>query len=257
MSHDSGPWRPGPPEPPPRPPRRRLAILLAVAVAVGLLIWVLARAFPENLRTGEDWAWVAQASLVVLIVGAGVFRLSRGRWVEHLRHAAVWLAIIAVLVLGYAYRTELHGVIQRVQGAFGPGVPIATATHELVVNQDDEGGFIVLGEVNGQRVRFLVDTGSSDTVLAPADAARLGMDVKAMTFNRTAETANGLGYGAPFTADSLQIGPIRLMNVPMVINQAPMSASLLGMTFLSRLASFEIRDRKLYLKWSDAKTPAP
>jgi aspartyl protease family protein len=257
MSHDPGPWRQDPPEPPRRPPHGRLPILLAVAAAVALLVWILARAFPENLRTGEDWAWVAQAALVVLIVGAGVFRLSRGRWSEHLRHAAAWLAIIAVLAVGYAYRTELQGVVQRVQGAFGPGVPIATAAHELVVNQDDQGGFIVVGQVNGQRVRFLVDTGSSDTVLAPADAERIGVDLQSLHFDRTAETANGLGYGAPFTAGSLTVGPIRMENVPMVINQAPMSASLLGMTFLSRLDAFEIRGRKLYLKWSDAKAPTP
>lgn len=253
MSHE-GPWRRDPPpQPPPRRPPGRGAVFLALAVAVGLLVWILARAFPENLRTDQDWAWVAQAALVVLIVGTAAFRLSRSRWIDNARHAAAWLAIVAVLALGYTYRDDLQGVLRRVQGAFGPGEPMATAPHELVVNQDDQGGFIVIGQVNGQRVRFLVDTGSSDTVLAPADAARLGVDVKSLTFNRTAETANGLGYGAPFTADSLRIGPIQLNNVPMSINQAPMSASLLGMTFLSRLDSFEVRGRKLYLKWSDAK----
>ena len=220
--------------------------MLAVAVAVGVIIWILWRAFPENIRgSGDDWAWVAQGALVVLIVGTGVFRLSRGRLSEHLRYAAAWIVIIAVLAVGYAYRGELQGVVQRVQGAFGPGEPIATAAHELVINQDDEGGFIVVGQVNGQRVRFLVDTGSSDTVLAPADAERIGVDLTSLRFDRTAETANGLGYGAPFTADSLSVGPIRLSNMPMSINQAPMSASLLGMSFLSRLDSFEFRGRKL------------
>lgn len=255
MSHDPGPWRQDPPEPPPRPPPSRLPIMLAVAVVVVILVWILARAFPENLRTGDDWAWVAQGALVVLIVGTAAFRLRRGRWGEHLRYAVVWLAIIAVLAVGYAYRGELQDVARRVQGAFGPGEPIATAAHELVINQDDEGGYIVVGQVNGQRVRFLVDTGSSDTVLAPADAERIGVDLKSLRFDRTAETANGLGYGAPFTADSLTVGPIRLSNLPMVINQAPMSASLLGMSFLSRLDSFEFRGRTLILKWSDAKAP--
>lgn len=257
MSQDPGPWRQDPPPPPPPRPRRRLPAMLAVAAAVGLAIWALWRIFPETVRTSDDWADVARAALVVLIVGTAAFRLRHGRWTEHLRHAAAWLAIIAVLALGYAYRDELRGVLRKVQGAFGPGVPMATAAHELVVNQDDEGGYIVIGHVNGQRVRFLVDTGSSDTVLAPADAQRLGMDVKALTYSRTAETANGLGYGAPFTADSLSVGPIRLDNVPMVINQTPMSASLLGMTFLSRLDAFEFRGRKLYLRWRDAAAPNP
>jgi predicted aspartyl protease len=36
--------------------------------------------------------------------------------------------------------------------------------------------------------------------------------------------------------------------MPMVVNQAPMSSSLLGMTFLKRLESFRVSGRKLYLK---------
>jgi aspartyl protease family protein len=36
--------------------------------------------------------------------------------------------------------------------------------------------------------------------------------------------------------------------MPMVINKAPMNMSLLGMSFLSRLESFQIRDRRLYMK---------
>ena len=38
------------------------------------------------------------------------------------------------------------------------------------------------------------------------------------------------------------------MDVPVSINQAEMRSSLLGMAFLKQLASFEIRDRHLYLR---------
>jgi len=120
-----------------------------------------------------------------------------------------------------------------------------------VVTQGDEGGFFVMGMVNGQRVRFLVDTGASDTVLSPADAKRLGIDLETLTFDKTAETANGMGYGAAFTADSLAVGSIAFSDMPLVVNQAPMSSSLLGMTFLRRLESFQVKGDKLYLKSRD------
>jgi aspartyl protease family protein len=38
----------------------------------------------------------------------------------------------------------------------------------------------------------------------------------------------------------------------MEINKAPMSSSLLGLSFLSRLDSYEFRGRNLYLKWGAA-----
>jgi aspartyl protease family protein len=44
------------------------------------------------------------------------------------------------------------------------------------------------------------------------------------------------------------VGSIGFQNVPVLINQAPMSSSLLGMTFLRRLGSFEVRDGRLYLR---------
>jgi predicted aspartyl protease len=48
--------------------------------------------------------------------------------------------------------------------------------------------------------------------------------------------------------DSLTIGPFTLSDVPVSINQADMGSSLLGMSFLKQLASFEIRGRQLYLR---------
>jgi len=42
---------------------------------------------------------------------------------------------------------------------------------------------------------------------------------------------------------------MKLFNVPVSINRAKMRNSLLGMAFLSRMKSFEFRDRKLTLRW--------
>jgi aspartyl protease family protein len=64
------------------------------------------------------------------------------------------------------------------------------------------------------------------------------------------ETANGVGRGASYKASSLEVGPVRLEDVPMQVDQAPMSASLLGMTFFKRLESFQVKDGKLYMRWT-------
>jgi len=60
--------------------------------------------------------------------------------------------------------------------------------------------------------------------------------------------ANGLGYGAPFTAATLQVGSIGLTNVTMSINKAPMSTSLLGMAFFNRMKSFRVEGDRLYIR---------
>jgi len=249
MPDAGGPW--GREETPEAAPSRSGGgawVWLALIGAGGAGLWLLSKAFPGALSSHQDVAWLGYG--VIWAVAISLRLLSGGpiRWGEKARHAAAWIGIVAVLAVGFTYRSELAGVTQRVRAEFSGGYPVAAGPRELVVSADADGGFFVMGKVNGQVVRFLVDTGASDTVLSPADAARLGVDTAALTFDRSAETANGIGYGAAFMADNVTVGSIAFTDVPMVINKAPMTSSLLGMTFLHRLESFQVRDGKLYLK---------
>jgi aspartyl protease family protein len=254
MSNEGGPWgheQPDPPKPAPRP-RISLSRWLIWLGVLGLLaggIWLLSIVFPGALDQTQDRMWVIAMGGFFAILSSRVLFRGPIAWGQKARHAAIWVGVIAAIVLGFAYQDELIGVGQRVRAEFSSSYPVATSAHELVVAEGEGGGFFITGQVNGQTVRFLVDTGSSDTVLSPADAQRVGVDVASLRFDHMAETANGTGYGAPFTAASLDVGPIRLANMPMVVNQAPLSSSLLGMTFLRRLESFQVRGRRLYLTW--------
>ncbi len=217
------------------------------AALIGLVA-ALKAAFPEALRTPQEWTSVVYLFGFLLVVSAGALGL-RGAVKERLRHAAIWVGVVAVLMVGYAYREEFAGLSQHLQLALGMGNPVVTGDHELVIPQDDQGAFVVVGAVNGQRVRFMVDTGSSETVLNQDDARRLGVEMDKLDYKFEAETANGAGYGAAYRAQRLEVGPIGFDNFAMVVNKAPMSSSLLGLSFLNRLSSFEIRGRKLILKW--------
>jgi aspartyl protease family protein len=214
--------------------------------AVGL--WLMARAFPGALGSGQDKAWVGYYLAWAVLISLRLFSGGPMRWGEKAKHAAIWVGIIALIAVGYSYRGELGQVVQRVQGEASGGYPVATGAREMVVTAADDGGFYVMGKVNGQVVRFLVDTGASDTVLSPADAQRAGIDTGVLTFDYRSETANGTGYGARIVVDSLSVGSVTLADLPVMVNQADMSSSLLGMSFLHRLESFQVRDGKLYLK---------
>ena len=252
----NGPWdrvaqTPPPPQPPPAPARGRFLLWLLVVAVIGGAVLGLTALFPEAIRTGDDWANVGYVAALLAVVASGLTRLRRDALPRHLRHAAIWLGIVAVCALAAAYRDEIASVPRRLQMAFSPGTPVATAEHELVIPQNHEGAFVVVGLVNGQRVRFIVDTGATDTVLAPADARRLGVPVDQLRYEHMAETANGTGYSAAWTADRLQVGAIAFDDFKVAVNQTDMGASLLGLTFLGRLESYEFRGRKLVLKWRD------
>ena len=192
--------------------------------------------------------WLFRGLVLIIFLSAAILTPRRILWAQGARHAAIWVAIAGVLILGITYRPELLGIVQRVRMTLSSSYPVTTSPHELVVSQGGDGSFLVMGKVNNQLVRFVVDTGASETVLSPADAKRIGIDMEALRFDQLSETANGTGYGASYTAKKLAIGSISFDNMPLVINRAPMSNSLLGMTFLRRLESFQVKGDRLYLR---------
>jgi aspartyl protease family protein len=250
MTNPDGPWSRLPP--PPRvapPPRRGLHIGLWVAALAAFCagLYGLTLLFPGRVSTGADWGDVARGVLVVAFVLAGVMS-RRFRMKRLFRDIAIWTAVILLGVLLYSFRAEIEKAAGRVRSEIVPSYPVASAAKELMITRDADGGFYVTGNVNGQPVRFVVDTGASDIVLSPADAQRLGLDPASLSFTKSFETANGVGLGAPYTAGDFSVGSIRLTNVPMSVNKAAMSSSLLGMAFFNRLQSFRFEGAKLYLK---------
>lgn len=249
MSDHPGPWDTPPSPRPPRHGPSPLVLWLAALGVVGLCVWGLYRLFPGRITSTEDWGFLARGVAVLALVLAGVIGGRRIRLKEAARNLLIWIGVFGVIVLGVVYRGSLGETAMRVRSALVPGYAVPAGDHAMALSEDAEGAFHVIGRVNGQPVNFLVDTGASDIVLSPADARRLGIDVAGLNFTRPYETANGVGQGAAWTADALEVGKIRLSNVAVSINQAPMSTSLLGMTFLKRLDSFEVKDGQLILKW--------
>lgn len=241
MSRD--PWR----QPDDKGPRLGLYLWLAALAGIALLVFLLVRAFPDESHFSNPD--LIQILAVLALVSSSLLFVRQFNIKQTVRNIALWLGVGAVLVLGYSYQDALKNIGQRLRAELIPGTPLQTAANEMVISASDGGGFHANGTVNGISVRFLVDTGASSIVLSPQDAKRLGIDLDRLVFNRAYETANGIGYGASTTVDELTLGHIRLTNVPVSINQAPMRSSLLGMTFLSRMKSFNISGRKLVLRY--------
>jgi aspartyl protease family protein len=209
---------------------------------------MLADRFPGRLSTREDWTNVLYLVGVLALVSSSVVFARQFTHREVLRNLAIWGGFAAVLAVGFAYQSELRSIALRVRSELVPGYAVSTDPGVLVLTEGGGGHFFVVSEVNGLPVRFLVDTGASDIVLSPDDARRLGIAPDSLRYTRVFRTANGAVRGAPYNLASLKIGPIELSNVPVSINQAEMDTSLLGMTFLNRLESFEFRGRQLFLR---------
>jgi aspartyl protease family protein len=238
------------PGPPPPPGARPIGfyVWLGLLAAAGLGFWLMTALMPGRLK-GSDWGNAARGLALLTVVSAGLANARTLKPLVAVRYAAIWVGIIGVLALGYAYRAELADAGQRLRAEIMPDQAVATTAHEMVIAQDAEGQYSIAGAVNGVPVRFIIDTGASDVVLTLEDARRIGIDQSSLVFSRPYSTANGVGMGADYKARTLSAGAVQFSNVAVSVNQGPMNTSLLGMTFLKRLESFEVKGGKMTLRW--------
>ena len=122
------------------------------------------------------------------------------------------------------------------------------AANTLVYPANHAGHVIVDAVVNGAPMRMLVDTGASFVTLTPADARAAGVANGELAFDHRASTANGVVRMAMVTLREVRLGQLSLGEVRAAVLEN-LNVSLLGMSFLDRLQSYEMRNGKLTISW--------
>lgn len=195
-------------------------------------------------------AWVAFLTLVL----PGLFFAYRGRFGQGVKHALAYVAFFFALISGYAYRDELGSFANRVSGELLPAGTGVTQTaidgeRAVRIRRSSRGPFIARATVNGADTLMLVDTGASSVVLKSGDAERAGIDLATLSFTIAVETANGATFCAPTRLRRISVGGITFEGVEALIAKpGSLNQSLLGMTFLKRLRSYDFSGEFLTLR---------
>lgn len=99
----------------------------------------------------------------------------------------------------------------------------------VVLEQDRSGHYEAEGSINGQPVKFLVDTGATDVALPESAARALGLDFGPRV---TVMTAAGPAKAWVTRLDEVTVGGLRRTNVRASITAGEFDGILLGMSFL-------------------------
>ena len=108
-----------------------------------------------------------------------------------------------------------------------------------------DGHFYAEAQVNGARIRFMIDTGASVVALTPADARRAGIalpDARAKAMG-----AGGEVEVIPITIDRVALGPLEARNVRGAVARE-LPVSLLGQSFLGKIGTVEISGDRMVLR---------
>lgn len=139
---------------------------------------------------------------------------------------------------------DTHKAILEIEGErkeYAPGSAISLSFEKPEQLQEklyanERGMFLTVGSINGQSVRFLVDTGATTVAMNKSQAKRLGVRYRIEGEPATASTASGFVRSYRVRLKSVTMGKIKRTNVEaMVIDGNHPGPILLGMSFLRGL----------------------
>lgn len=127
-----------------------------------------------------------------------------------------------------------------------PASPAARSgsNQRIQLTADSNGHFTSAGQINGQTVQFLVDTGATVLTLSEAEAQRIGLNYKDGNPVKV-RTANGDIVGRQVQLNQVKLAGHTSYNVAAVVLAAQVPFVLLGNSFLARFDLRRENDRMI------------
>ena len=153
---------------------------------------------------------------------------------------ALFVMIAAGIAIGMAWPTGSPK-------AEAEAAPVSGERRETTLEKERNGHFYTYADVNGEPIRFVVDTGASFVALTTKDAKRLGIPFDPASFEYVGEGASGPVRGMFVTLDSVEIDGKKVTNVKAAILEGS-RLSLLGQSYLSRMGEVQMRGDYMVLR---------
>lgn len=196
--------------------------------------------------SGEDQAIGLIYSVLLLVLVGSAFAVRRVPMGKTLKMAAAWILIFGAFFVAFAVRNDLKALGKRVWAdATGAG-EMVQAGETLRIRKSDDGHFWVDARLNGEKVRFLVDSGATVTSVSGKTARRAGIE-PISGFPVVIDTANGR-VAAERGRAAVDVGTIRRPDLSVFIADSFGETDVLGMNFLSSLSGWGVEGEWLVLR---------
>jgi aspartyl protease family protein len=202
----------------------------------------LAHSIRELPRSG-----LLMAALGAMLLGVvGSFVLRPAPVLGKLMRMTSTLALMGILVLVVLQ-------LSRMDTRFDLAVPEIGLPEQVVeggetrVRRAPDGHYWLRAEINGHPANFLVDTGATLTAVSSETAAAAGLEEREAGLPVRMQTANGSVAAELTTIDELRFGNVVARGLDAVIAPGLGPTNVIGMNFLSRLASLRMEGETMIL----------
>ena len=150
---------------------------------------------------------------------------------------AVGLGVFASLFMGGRHSSDPQTKI----------VTTAQGIREIHIPRSADGHFYAHAMVNGQLVRFLIDTGATNIALTTEDAERAGESFSPNNFEIVATGASGPVRGQELQIESIELGGREVTNIRGAVIEG-LNVSLLGQSFLARTGGVQMSTDEMIIR---------
>lgn len=182
----------------------------------------------------------------VLVLVGSALTVRRMPLAQGLKMFVGWVLIFGAAFIVFTLKDEFMALGNRLLLEARGGVE-ETAPGEIRIRQASDGHFWVTAEVNGEPVRFLIDSGATTTSLSRETAERVGVRPQ-RGFQAMVQTANGVVMVDRGRAETIEVGPISRRDVAVHISDAFGDLNVIGMNFLSTLRAWGVEGRSLVMR---------
>lgn len=210
----------------------------------------------------DQTAQILWLMLAIAFVGSGLIA-RRIPMMRLIRWSAVWVALLFGVYL--LFRMIEPDIIAWQQGRRGGEISMTqdsgadggamqepdslTASGATVrIPMSDDGHYWVDAMVNGQSVRFLIDSGASITAISQQTASALALLPDPSGSMVAVQTANGPVSAERSILPDMEIGAIRARDLPIIVSPSFGTVNVLGMNFLNKLKSWRVESGEMVLE---------
>jgi aspartyl protease family protein len=196
-----------------------------------------------SIAANPDWPNIALYALGAALLLTILFRLPVvGRLLRFAFSLGLLAIALFILIQQAPYQPQLGRVAERL------GLdPQEVTGGEVRIRMARDGHFWADATINGVKRRLLIDSGATVTALSERTAAEAGVESRSGPVPVVLQTANGMAPARTGSVEELRLGNIVARDLKVVVSPAFGDMEVIGMNFLSKLASWRVEGRTLIL----------
>lgn len=186
----------------------------------------------------------AVGAMLLSVLGSMLIRRAPG--LGRLLRGLSTLGLVGVLVIVVLQLSRMDPRFELAVPAIGLPEQVVEGG-ETRIRRGPDGHYWLRAQVNGTPANFLVDTGATLTAVSSETAATMGLEPRDTGLPVRMQTANGTVAAQLTTIDELRFGNVVARGLDAVIAPGLGPTNVIGMNFLSRLASVRLEGDTMIL----------